>query len=288
VPSRTATVAIIAIWLFTAGWMIVRDLLPAWRSGDPPPYTIELADEALPTVVPTRWTCTINGVETGTVLTSLAYKPDDDTFELAAKSEKLRLFSHIAMEARKYEDRVRVTRDGELRSMRVHATVALAIGGLDFTGRIALSAEVQHGRLERHLLLESPGIGQYAPTLESTDPPRGSVLNPMNPVPRIKGLQPGQSWRQPLSDPRIDILQAAAARSGVKMPFLPEAPKFVIARVLPKPQPLLRNTAKTLCLVIEYRGGDDFVAKTWVQVVNGDVVCQEAEAYGEKWALTRD
>src|SRR5207248_7144782 len=34
-PSRPFTLAIVAFWLLTAGWFVARDVLPAWRSGDP-------------------------------------------------------------------------------------------------------------------------------------------------------------------------------------------------------------------------------------------------------------
>ena len=45
-PSRPVTLTIIAFWLLTTAWFVAADIVPTRHTGDPPPYTIELADEA--------------------------------------------------------------------------------------------------------------------------------------------------------------------------------------------------------------------------------------------------
>jgi hypothetical protein len=293
-PSRPVTLVIVAFWLFTAGWFVVRDIGPFGRTGDPPPYTIELSDEAMRTIVPDRWTCTLNGRKIGTVRTVLAYEPRDDTFEFRAKCPEivfleadLPLAGHVRVLVKDYDDRVRVTREGELRAMETSATLTVEGIGPLLAAKVELAAEVRRGRLERRALLEARGIGRYAPTLKSTDPPRGTVLNPMHPVPKITGLRPGQTWRQPLTDPRTDILRAALAQLPVKVPLLPEAPAALTALVLPEPRTLDWNGSQ-LCFVIEYRGDEDYVARTWVRISDSAVLRQEAGAHGETVVLQRE
>jgi hypothetical protein len=289
-PSRPVIIAIVAFWLLTAGWFVARDFTSAGRPGDPPPFTIELSDEAQPMTVPERWTCTLNGRKIGTMSTTLSYQPTDDTFELRAKSAEISFLEldlpregHVSMLVKDYDDRVRITREGEFRAMRTAAT--LSVKGIG-QAKVDISAEVRGGRLERHLSFEVPGLVTYASTLEPTDPPRGNVLNPMHPVPRITGLHAGQTWRQPLIDPRIDILRAAAAQLPIKLP-LPELPRALAARVLPDPQPIEWNGTHS-CLVIECRDDEDYVARTWVNIIDGAVLRQEAGAHGEMIVLQRE
>ncbi|HEY1378859.1 MAG TPA: hypothetical protein VGF55_18810 [Gemmataceae bacterium] len=291
-PSRPVTLAIVAFWLLTAGWFVARDVLPHWRTGDPPPFTIEFADEALKNVFQ-RWTALRNGEKIGTIKTGQAYQESDDTFELsaAATQDGLRLaaFGPVTITAREFHDRVRINRDGELRAVATDATLALNGAGPEMVGRFRLSAAVRGGRLERHALFEVPGLVKSEPVLEPTDPPRGRVLNPMHPVPRITGLRPGQEWRQPLIDPRSDLLRAALTQlAGGRLPGLPDPPTELAARVLPEPEVVSWNSEQHVCYVIEYRGGEDYVAHTWVRVSDGAVMRQEADAHGETLVLQRE
>jgi hypothetical protein len=287
-PSRPVTLVIVACWLVTAGWFVSRDVLPRWRAGEPPPYTIELADEALRQVVPTRWTFTINGAEVGTIRTALQYRESDDTFELSATCPAMTLavVGPIEVVATDYDDGIRVTRDGELRAM--HTAVRLAVRGLGLQARFEMWAEVRNGRLERRAEFDAPGLGRSDLALDPTDVPRGSVLNPMHPVPRITGLRPGQEWRQPLTDPRSDIVRAVVARlAGSEAPNLSGAPDVLQARVLTEPQPVDWNGESHVCLVVEYRG-EEHTARTWVRQSDGMVLRQEADAHGETLVLQRE
>jgi hypothetical protein len=289
-PSRLVTLAIVVGWFLSAGWFVVRDVLPYWRTGHPPPYTIELSDEALRQVVPTRWTFTIDGRKVGVIRTSLHYREADDTFELAAACPEMTLATVGGIEvlARDYDDAIRVTRDGDLRGMRTAVKLALRGLGPDLAARIEMTAEVRDGRLERHGSFEAPGLGKTDLALEPADPPRGGVLNPMHPVPRISGLRPGQEWQQPLTDPRSDILRAVVVRAlGGQAPILAAPPTTLFARVLPETQELDWNGETHACLVVEYRN-EDYTARTWVRQVDGMVLRQAADAHGETLVLQRE
>ena len=60
-PSRLFILVIVSFWLATTGWFVAREVAPRWRSGDAPPYAIELADEALKSPVPIKWRLVWNG-----------------------------------------------------------------------------------------------------------------------------------------------------------------------------------------------------------------------------------
>jgi hypothetical protein len=278
-PSRPVTFAIIAFWLLTAGWFVSRDVLPHWRTGEPPPYTIDLADETLQHVV-IRWTFTLNDRKAGTIRTGLIYRDSDDTFEWTASSPELTLatIGEISVVVRDFDDAARVTREGDLRALKTN--VRLGVQGLNLTATFEMTADVRQGRLYRHALFAAPGFARREWTLEPTDPPRGNVLNPMHPIPRITGLRPGQEWRQPLTDPRSDIIRTI-------MPGLPESPPALQARVLMEPRIIEWNGESHTCLVIEY-SGDEYTARTWVRESDGMVLRQEAEAHGETLVLQRE
>jgi hypothetical protein len=290
-PSRTVTLVIVAFWLLTAGWFIDREVLPVWRSGDAPPYTIELADEAMPKLqAPVRWECTLKDQPIGRINTGLTHRPKDDTFELTATSVKLSLpFGPITITTENYEDRVRVTREGELLDMKTAADLSVRGVGPPLKGRFELSAEVRNGRLNRRALFTATAMGAYQPTLPSTDPPHGRLLNPMHPVPRVTGLRPGQSWKQPLTDPRTDILRAVYEQAGLdKIIPLPQPPADLTATVMSQPRILKRSTSNRPCWVIEYRGDEDYIARTWVAASDGEVLRQEAGWHGEMLILQRE
>jgi hypothetical protein len=294
-PSRHLTLAIVAFWLATVGWFVARDVWPHWRPNEPPPFTIELADEA-GSMVPVRWVCLYNGTKFGSVRTSLRYHDADDTFELTAFGQELTLLNlpGVMVQARDFDDRIRITREGELRAMTTDVKLVFQGVGPELTARARLGAEVRGGRLERTFRLDAPVLGTFAPVLEPVPIVRGNVLNPMHPVHRVTGLRPGQHWRQPMTDPRSDIIAVAVARAlgGEKAAALPDsAPAALDARVLPELQLLAWEGAEHGCFVIEYRGdlrGDEFTARTWVRQSDGTVLRQQAEAHGDTLVLQRE
>jgi hypothetical protein len=289
-PTRPVTIAIVAFWLLTAGWFAANEMVPAWRSGDPPPYKIDYADEVIRSPVPYRWVCTLNGQKLGTVKTLLVNDADDDMFEFSAVSAELTLpvTADVSIRLTEYDDRVRVTRSGELRSISTTGTLSLVGAGLPVGGRFSLKARADHGLLDRHVHFTSPQLGDVTPTLPQVPTPRGNILNPMHPVPRIVGLEPGRTWCQPLVDPRSDMIRAALAQSPIGSLLPPvAAPRDLSARVLARTESLVWEAQEQPCLVIEYRA-DDYTARTWVRQSDGLVLRQEAGGHGDKLVLQRE
>src|SRR5262249_30863574 len=62
-PSRRLSVAIVALWLAALGWLFSREVLPKLRTGEPPPFAIELVDEVKAVPRQTNWIIRRNGQE---------------------------------------------------------------------------------------------------------------------------------------------------------------------------------------------------------------------------------
>jgi hypothetical protein len=279
-PSRVLILVIVIFWLATTGWFVSREVAPRWRSGDAPPYVIELADEALRNAPKTRWRLLRNGKDVGQVLTSMQYVDAGNAFDLKADAERIELghIGPISVTARKLTNVLRVNRDGELRGLQTRVELEV----LGAVVRVDVAAEVKAGMIHRSCKLTSPA-GEINPTLEPVAYRRGSVLNTMHPVNRVTGIRPGQQWRVPLFDPLSDALKSAVPTGS------PEAAvQFLNAEVLAQPQELEWEKAMQPCFVITYSGGDDFSGRTWVRVADGLVLRQEAQAHGDTLVLLRE
>jgi hypothetical protein len=290
-PSRFFILIIVSFWLATTAWFVTREVAPRWRSGDAPPYVIELADEALKNVTPIRWRLAWNGRDMGQVRTTLRYQEAEGLFELKAESERLDLanIGALKISARNLRNSLQVNHDGELRGVHTAVEMETPIGVF----KVAVTAQVKAGRIERSCDLESPLLGAISPKLEPVAYRRGSVLNPLHPVNRVNGLKPGQRWRIPLFDPFGDALKATVAElSGVKLSQQAAEPvaQFLYAEVLAEPQYIEWDGAPQPCFVIDYRAesGDDFTGRTWVRTSDGLVLRQEARSNEETLVLQRE
>jgi hypothetical protein len=290
-PSRFLTLVIVSFWLATTGWFVAREFATRWHTGDPPPYTIEFADEALKNAPAVRWKLFRNGNQIGTVRTGLQYNEADDSFRLVAESSRIDVLNArwIQVSARDLKTELRVNRDGELRGMRTGVTLDIQ----DMAVRVEVAAEVIGRRIERTCRINSP-LGKFAPDLQPVAYTRGSVLNPLHPVNRVAGLKPGQRWQVPLVDPLGDALKAAlqeavARQLGREMPAAPvdAASRFLAGEVLPATRELDWEHGVHECFVIEYRG-DEYTARTWVRVADGLVLRQEAQSTDEELVLQRE
>src|SRR5437879_4167388 len=82
-PPRTFIVGIVAFWTFMTGWLFVRELWPRLQTGQPPPYRIDLADEAQNNI-PVRWSIFKDSENPrGYIRTWVNLGDRDDTFVLA-------------------------------------------------------------------------------------------------------------------------------------------------------------------------------------------------------------
>jgi len=276
------------------GWLVYRDLWPRLQPGEPPPYTIDLADEASASVQKTFWTLFRDGVNVGDLQTGVNYRDEDDTFEIPA-SLKLRFFSpNLTDRDVKIESMYRVTREGELRELAADGEVRVPIFG---NISAHLDGSVKDQMLTQHFQLIAPEGREFRPTLKPVPVSHhGSVFNPFQPVNKVRGLRLGQRWRLPMVDPLFDIVKAAVSSAvpGFELPGLPvlEAEVLPTLQVLPslqlkRPEKGPPRRSGVSCLVIQYTS-DEISARTWVRESDGMVLRQEATQHGDTWILDRD
>jgi hypothetical protein len=308
-PSRIVQALIVCFWLATLGWFGHREIWPRLFPGRAPPFVIELADEAT-AQGQTFWTLYRDDREIGKAKTSLKYLNVDDTFEFACEMKDIELHDSntICIYVATMTNRYVVSRAGELRSMSTHGDLRVenqrrperrVAGSALFTASANFEGHVVDGKLLRTAKITLPFLGDVAPKLEPMDAPRGNVLNPMHPVPRVTGLRPGQHWRMPVFNPMGDAvaptLQAAGQQSkltpkGSSVP-VPTGPTYLDAEVLSERALIPWNGRDFECYVIEYRSsGGEHTARTYVRVRDGLVLRQEANVLGERerFVMQRD
>jgi hypothetical protein len=301
-PSRWLSLTIVAFWLGTSGWFFWHDLWPDWRPGEPPPYKADLVEETQRRQGhgrPTSWIVYHNGVEAFTAETWVNHQVEDDTFVMESQLVQRPPFRRITpkwppnVELRKGNGSYRVDPDGNLVGVQAvfnlwTKTDLILKGGLagakGFTGDVSLTltGEVHDGKLFPHWHIDNSLGKEFDLQFEPIPVPhRGSVILPLQPVNRLRGLRPGQTWRVPLLEP----LAMVGLGGGVK---------YLDARVLPATEPPRWPTPKGEeypCLVIEYHG-EDVTGRTWVAVGprgKDRVLRQEFDlADDERWTIQRE
>jgi len=297
--------AIVLFWLASTGYLLHREWWQHYFTDAPPQLTIDLADEATTVQPSTRWLLFRNGKEVGRASTRMNYVPDSDTFELHSELRQVELvYSVLAALTLKaqvpaFNTMQRVTRAGELREVVAEGNLACSAG----TGPLSLfdlkMTVNLHGivmsdqRIHWEIVLDT-SMGQFAPQIEPTPVPSGSVLNPLQPLSRIRGLRPGQRWQLTLVDPLSDALAAALPQvmeqvggTKMKLPFS-NTPKVLRAQVSTSLQPIETLKEPLNCWVIDYYAGETLLAKTWVEDGSGRVLRQEAFQLNEHLVLDRE
>ena len=299
-PSRWLSLIIIAFWLAMGGLFFWRDLWPDWRPGEPPPYKADLVGEAPPRQghgPTTSWIVYHNGVEAFTAETWVTHQVEDDTFVMESQLVQRPPFRGITpkwlphVELRKGNGSYRVDREGNLVGIRAEFNLRTKMGdnlilkGLTgakgFTGDVvlALTGDVRDGKLFPHWHIDNSLGKEFDLQVEPIAVPhRGSVIMPLQPVNRLRGVRPGQTWRVPLLDP----LAMVGLDGGVK---------YLDARVLPEIEPLTWKGEQYPCLVIKYQG-EDVMGRTWVAADDrGDdrVLRQEFDLGDDmRWSIQRE
>jgi hypothetical protein len=313
-PSKPLTMLIVLGWLSTLGWFAYRELWPALFPGDEPEIALELPDEVGPEVAgvatrlpDVRWTIYRDDHSIGRAETRIHYNKEDDTFEIMTRIVELKLnfgsYSILEIHSPGVTNSYRITRAGLLRQVRMEGDLEVYHEKVTtlFTGTV-------HGDLmERIASIKTRLLGSISPIMESVPAPKGTVLNPMHPVPKLKNVRPGRRWRMPVLNPVGDAVQPIAQAildhpfvkvflgqgSGeIKLPKLPSGATFVDAEVLDDVADLNIKGEISRCFIIQYRtenqSGSDKPARTYVRIRDGAVMRQEAYALGTLIALQRE
>jgi hypothetical protein len=319
-PPRCVTLAIVACWLGTTGWLAYREVWPRLRGGEPPPVTIDLTDDlslsdaagidhqanklAARTV---SWKVELQGKQIGYAMTTVLRRKDR-TFDLMSRidfaeadendtSLKKKLKLPFKIEVSSVTCSYHVTRAGALRGLTVMVTLK-DVGGFVPLGpkgseyKVGVDGEVEDGQLVPRAVLFEPDTVRRGPRdnlvkkelpikLQPVPvPERGTVLNTLQPVNRLTGLRAGQTWSVPRVDPLEYVM--AAFRLGGR----PRA-RYLDAAVATGT--LSWDRQEVPCWRIDYSApGQKVSARTWVRRRDGLVLMQEAHHQGLSLVLRRE
>lgn len=272
-PVRHHVLAIVLFWIATTGWLIYREVGSQRGSGEPPPVSIDLPDEVGRA---TYWTVKQGGDKIGRTDSHVKYNRDDDTYDLRSH------FQQNTPEAGKpwpfpiksMDGFYRVTREGTLRAVEQTITLDTSLANLFIPEvKAKVSGEVKDGVLTPRWEIDAKGKHELStPAIEMSK--HGSVLNPLQLVNALKGVQVGQKWSMPVFDPLGESMTVwlSVGKAGVR---------YVDAEVRPAPEPIVWNERAESCLVIDYKYKDEeSSARTWVRARDGLVLRQEATLKG--------
>jgi hypothetical protein len=274
-PPRWISAVILLAWLASAIWLFRLEIWPSLEPSAPPPFTIDLVDEAQ-TERPIPWTVKLNGKEVFTAHTSVVHRSRENDFTLHASFEP-RAFvqpEEVPAQIRSMNSSYRVTPEGQLLGLDVE----LKRQAPPCTAH--LWGEVHNGQFTPNYELDLIQ-GTLKPVAVSS---QGSVVMPLHPLNRISGLRPGQEWRVPVFDPLDDSL-ASITGSETRT-------RFLRAKIRPAEEMLAWNKVDTPCLVIDYQEEsgyteDKISAETWVRATDGLVLRQVANLSGVRWEMVR-
>src|ERR1700730_15860514 len=125
-PPRWLIVGIVAFWIVMTGWLFSRELWPRLQPGQPPPFRIDLADEAQNNI-PIRWSIIKDGEDRGYARTWVNFRKEDDTFELHGEFKLWKKAGRYGQPDFLIINVYRVTREGELRGIEASVSQNLKI-----------------------------------------------------------------------------------------------------------------------------------------------------------------
>lgn len=283
-PPWYASCLIVSSCLMVNSLLFLQEVWPRLSPGQPPPFTIDLADEAgnvRPAVV---WNVKVNGKNVFQLRSGVDLVGNqEDEFVLWAEYRPLNIqeAKKDLLGIRLLKGEYKVLRDGDLVSAAATIKVE-SLKGVDFPFQFKIEGEVKSGLFTPKVSLESPQ-GEREFGLEAISaPPGGGVFQPFQPVHRILGLFPGRTWKQPFFDPlslaMSSVLTGGTGQNGVGS---------VVARVLDGTEEMKWFGKPMPCHVVEY-SSSDLDAKLWVGSRNGMVVRQKLTfADGMEWDITR-
>jgi hypothetical protein len=287
-PPRWLCLLILLFWLATTGRLLWRDLWPALRPGEPPPYAIDLLDEAQQQQPRIHWRVLYNDRPSHRARSWVEHHPRDDAFALHVTLDaepRPDALPAVAALLRHFESVHVVSRDGALRQVHCQARLVPGLVEVDLT----FEGQVRDGRLYPRYHLDSADLHRHGEADPVEVSSSGSLLVPLHPLNRIRGIRPGQSWRLPLVDPAYEAIVAVLRKeAGGALLGLDRPLPVLDAHVLPEPRHLHLLHRDWACLVVEYHDGDDLRARTWVEQRTGLVLQQEAIHGDEHWVFLRD
>src|SRR5205823_709749 len=82
-PSRLGIAAIVVFWLVSTSWLVVREIVPRLRTGQPPGFFTDLTDEMGGTTI--GWSIYHKGVRIGAGDSKVERRRSDRTYVLSSR-----------------------------------------------------------------------------------------------------------------------------------------------------------------------------------------------------------
>jgi hypothetical protein len=279
-PPRPIVFAVLGFWLAANGWLFYREIWPRLRAGEAPAYSIDLAEEVA--AEPISWDVLYNKKRVGLALTRVVFDAPSRSYDLVCEYSYDKGLPVMALlDIRKMTSTMRVNRQGELKA----AHVDVKLRGFTGPAEMKLDLDIDQGKLTPRLEVRAgAGLLEQKLKLDPVDVSAGgSILNPMHPLNKVKGLREGMNWRLPDVDP----LKAAAAAVINQVP----GQQFTFPSLFAEVRATSLNWAgqPVECWVIEYReAGQKVSARTYVRRSDDRVLQQEALHQGNHLVLQRD
>lgn len=285
-PPRLISVMIVMLFIVVNTSLFYTEILPRIRSGLPPSFNVDLADEAGNLRPVVNWKVLVRGEEFLKLRTgvTLVDNQEDEFWLWAEYSQPTNVGLKPARDflgLKLMRNEFRVHRDGDMLGLQAKVQIE-SLRGVDFPLTLEISGEVSNGLLRPEVKVDSR-LGERTFKLESMDVPvSGAVFQPFLPVHRILGLYPGRTWKQPFFDPL-----SLAFSSGVAQGGLDQGTGSVIAKVRNDIVDVMWGGKKIPCIIIDYTGSD-LESTVWVGVQNGMVIRQKNRlSESMEWDLIR-
>lgn len=285
-PPRLISVMIVMLFIVVNTSLFYAEILPRIRSGLPPSFNVDLADEAGNLRPVVNWKVLVRGEEFLKLRTgvTLVDNQEDEFWLWAEYSQPTNAGLKPARDflgLKLMRNEFRVHRDGDMLGLQAKVQIE-SLRGVDFPLTLEISGEVSNGMLRPEVKVDSR-LGERTFKLESMDVPvSGAVFQPFLPVHRILGLYPGRTWKQPFFDPL-----SLAFSSGVAQGGLDQGTGSVIAKVRNDIVDVMWGGKKIPCIIIDYTGSD-LESTVWVGVQNGMVIRQKNRlSESMEWDLIR-
>ncbi len=285
-PPRLISVIIVMLFVVVNTSLFYAEILPRIRSGLPPSFNVDLADEAGNLRPVVNWKVLVRGEEFLKLRTgvTLVDNQEDEFWLWAEYSQPTNAGLKPARDflgLKLMRNEFRVHRDGDMLGLQAKVQIE-SLRGVDFPLTLDISGEVSNGLLRPEVKVDS-SLGERTFKLEAMDVPvSGAVFQPFLPVHRILGLYPGRTWKQPFFDPL-----SLAFSSGVAQGGLDQGTGSVIAKVRNDIVDVMWGGKKIPCIIIDYTGSD-LESTVWVGVQNGMVIRQKNRlSESMEWDLIR-
>lgn len=296
-PPRLVVAAVIVGWLASLAWLAHDRWLPWLQTPDEPAFVLEMADEVAPEHFP--WTVYRKDQKIGSAETRFAPRKDG-RFDMTTRLRDLQLdygsLAKIRMPT--FTATRTVTRAGELVALDARANMEIRALGNEIKIEAVIRGHAETNQFVGTCELDYGG-GRATYPLEPIPLVSRSAFSPLQPGQKYPPLKPGQTWRVANVDPVNDAMEGAmrqvvermmAEAFDGKAPIRLPAPKRsneLLAQVQPAAETVTHQGKAYECRVIVFQG-DGVRVRTFVDVLDGRVVRQEAGGYGETLVLQRE